>query len=392
MNIFKKILSVTVATLALSASLPFGVYAAAVQPASGEPTYLVNQNFDGCEVGSSNGITGVSVATDTTDPADKSGNITVELEGSTVNVGGTPTNKAIKYDKKYHRVNANGGAKDACFTDIKPDSGIKDGYDFVIEFSFWYTGTILGYDFGSIVQARKIDAKFIDFLSIKNGYLVDANGNQIVKLTANSKFNIAVSVHDAAAKYDVYVNGIKLVVDREFNKDYEQDYSQIRAINLTNMKKSDGSLIGEEHDYPEFYGDNFKLYYADKPASAGGVPSSVPTTSTGSTGGNNNNNNDNNTDDIGGGAIVTPPTTNDKETLVQDATTKGPNIGDLTQNINDNNSFNFDAPSSSSNNDVNTPSSPVTENTKDVTIMLAVTAGALLIIILGVLFSKKTTK
>lgn len=131
------------------------------------------------------------------------------------------------------------------------------------------------YSIDTVLEGRKrVDntTKFVKYIKITNGNLVDVRDNKIVSLQPNKKYTVALAVHDSKGEFDVYLNQEKVITSTKFVEDFPNDYTQFRVLNLTQMKKTDGTSNNVNHDYPDFYMDDVKLYYASKPESAGGIP------------------------------------------------------------------------------------------------------------------------
>ena len=380
MKLFKRFISAAAVALSLTLAMPFGVFAAQTS------SYLVNQNFESNNVGDTvfNSVKSV-VSTDIKDKG--------TFTSGSISVVSVNNNKALKYHKTMSASNV------AHYTDIS-SGNIKNGTDFVIEFTFWYEGDVSSYTWGGeLVGARKTkdgtpsgspDMK--PLITIKSGTLVTSSGAEITKLYPNVPYKIAIAVHDGNAKFDVYLNEVKKVKDQEYAANTKSDFTSIRMLNITGLKKStEDDYTTVVNDFPIFYMDDVKLYYESIPECAGGVASASPKANSGNNGGNTGGGNtDGATDDIGGGAIITPPVVDNTDKLVQDATTKGPNLNDLIQNIQSGNSFNFTAPSETASS-AELPSSPVAEDSKDIVIAVAF-CGAAVIIIGGSLFLTKKPK
>ena len=382
---FKKLMSILAVVLAVSLSVPF----TAISSNAASGAYLINENFEFSNVGDTN-VSGVNVATSTNI---KENGTTNRYTSGTINVAEYNQTKALKYHKTMD-------AKDvACYTDISA-GGLKNGSSFVFEFTFWFTGELSGLTFGGeFVGGRKqIDnsAKMKTLLKIDNKNLVDGNGNKITNLVENVKYKIAVFVEDGSSKYTVYFNDVKKSEATYDNSN--SDFTGIRALNMTSMKRaSDNKHENNVTDFPVFYMDDVKLYYAEKPEFLGGVPSVTPVYGSSQGGGNGGTTNpkpDDPTDDIGGGAIEDTPVVDDfVDKLVQDATTKGPDLSDLAEEAESKYNFEFTGPSiSGTANSTTLPSSPVSETSFDVTIILVFSAASVAIIGASVFLKKKFNK
>jgi hypothetical protein len=152
--------------------------------------------------------------------------------------------------------------------------------------------------------------------------------------------------------------------------------------------------------------DDVKLYYADKPEFAGGIPSITPTV----IGGDNNDTNGENT---GGGTTTTPtptptptpnpdpgtgnnPSTGGGTTsgggYVKDDTDKNPDFSGLAQNTSKEFDFEFTAKKPSSAGASNVPKSNIVESRDDIFYTLIAAAFSLVIITCSTIFKKKSSK
>lgn len=381
----KKLMSILAVILAVSISVPF----TAISSNAASGAYLINENFEFSNVGDTN-VSGVNVATSTNI---KENGTTNRYTSGNIAVADVGQNKALKYHKTMNASDV------ACYTDISA-GGLKNGSSFVFEFTFWFTGELSGLNFGGeFVGGRKQEnnqAKMKTLLKLNSGNLVDGNGTKITNLVENVKYKIAIFVEDGNTKYTVYFNEMK---KSEATYDHtNSDFTGLRALNMTSMRR--GSVNVHENnvtDFPVFYMDDIKLYYADKPEFLGGVPSVTPVYGSSQGGGNTGTTTpkpNDPTDDIGGGGTVeTPPVDDFVDKLVQDATTKGPDLSDLAQDAESKYNFEFTGPSlSGAANSPTLPSSPVSESSLDVKIILIFSAASVIIIGASIFLKKKFNK
>ena len=210
--------------------------------------YLINENFSSYTGGSS--VPGFTFATQT------SGN----LSGS-IGVDTYQGDNCVKYQKSVNRTDI------AHYSDVSYP--IPKNSDFVFQVTFWFTGSLAdvnsSFEFfsGRKMYENNTGPEFVLFLRFQNGAIVDGSENVIIpSLTENTKYTIAVSVHDEAKKFDVYLNGEKKSTC-DFNNTKGDNYTSIRAINLTGMKSNI-----QDPEFPVFYADDFKLYYSSAPDQA----------------------------------------------------------------------------------------------------------------------------
>ncbi len=226
----------------------------AVGVSAEEPTiqYLVNENFSSYN-NNDTSVTGFALASQTDGIA--SGQVCVSTFES---------EKCMMYKKTLNETNR------AHYTDVTYQ--IPKNSEFVYEVTFWYTGSFddVSSSFEFVSGRKMLDdgtgPKFVLFLKVDNGTLVDSDGNLITALAPNTKYSVAISVHDNSKTFDVYLNGQKKSTCN-FNNTEGDYYTSIRGINLTGMKSD-----SENPEFPVFYADDFKLYYATAPGVAGGTP------------------------------------------------------------------------------------------------------------------------
>lgn len=289
------------------------------------------------------------------------------------------TKKCLVYDKT---VNVSG--QKAFYTDVfftPSRAHCEAGSKFVFEVTFWYTGDISNATWGEFVGARKeVDGK-VDMkclLQISGGKLYTGAGKEskdlVTNLSANTKYSIAVAVDDSQHQYDVYLNGNAVKTDVSYTTKGTY-FTCIRGINCTSLAVPEGSTL------PDFYADDFKLYYADKPICAGGVPSSSPggaTNNGGATGG------DTNTDN--GGADTQAPVI-PAPSVPDNSGSENNGVGQIKLPKVEQKEFEFTAAPQQS---TEVESDPIVlEKTKDIIFIVSIGGGSAAVIALVIIFGKK---
>ena len=371
-KMLKRIVAFVAVVLTVILAVPTNLFAS-----GGE--YLVYLDFD--KETSLSGVASVLNPVLTTS-GKTSGTITLETDSK------NSSNKYIKYDKTLYGTNGNV----AHYTDVhfgNKSTRASENCKFVFEITFWYSGNISGFNMGQLVGIRKevpnpnspgqMKGEIKTVLQIKDGTLYTgagtAEGNSITSLVAGTKYTVAVAVNDAEKTYAVYLNGSRVKNNISYSEAGTY-FTCVRALNLTGLNVSEGK------DIPDFYADDIRLYFADKPVCAGGIPSRVDNangtggeTDGGTTGGGT----------TGGGTAQTPTTPTVPTT---------PENGEVDETIGtiklpkvEQKEFKFTAESKQAAAVEATPT--VLESTKDILFICGIGGGAVLIIALMIVFSKK---
>jgi len=349
-NLLKRMLSACGILLIALTALPLQAFAAV-------DTYAVYESFDGKTSVSDIG----AISAHTTKSGASSGTISI--------ISGDNSNKYLKYDKTVHNDKSIPHYTDIYFEN--KNSVAEEGSKYVFEVTFWYTGSLNGVSLsGEFVGARKDDGSggmsMKALLKISDGKLYSGAGNDsnnlVTELSENTKYTVAIAVNDAEAKYNIYLNNSATAVCE--NVPYTSDgttTTRIRALNLTSMTGADAASL------PDFYADDFKLYYADKPVCAGGTASRIPVA-----------NDDTETNDNTGSQTPTGPSSGSTGNGSASGTIKLPTVEKHT--------FNFTANSNNSTSDSNAIK---LEGTKDILCICGIGGASVIVIALVVVFNKK---